>query len=45
MSAKIIDGKAVAAGCRAELKKKVESLKAAGNTPRHAVVLVGDDSA
>lgn len=45
MSAKIIDGKAVAAGCRAELKKKVETLKAAGITPGLAVVLVGEDSA
>lgn len=45
MSAKIIDGKAVAAGCRAELKKQVETLKAAGITPGLAVVLVGEDPA
>ena len=45
MSAKIIDGKAVAAGCRAELKKQVETLKATGITPGLAVVLVGEDSA
>ena len=41
MSAKIIDGKAVAAQCRAELKIQVEALKAEGITPGLAVVLVG----
>ena len=45
MSAKIIDGKAVAAGCRAELKKQVETQKAAGIAPGLAVVLVGEDPA
>ena len=45
MSAKIIDGKAVAAQCRAELKIQVEALKAEGITPGLAVVLVGEDSA
>ena len=40
MSAKIIDGKAVAAQCRAELKIQVEALKADGITPGLAVVLV-----
>ena len=41
MSAKIIDGKAAAAQCRAELKIQVEALKAEGITPGLAVVLVG----
>ncbi|HPY89393.1 MAG TPA: bifunctional methylenetetrahydrofolate dehydrogenase/methenyltetrahydrofolate cyclohydrolase FolD [Lentisphaeria bacterium] len=46
MSAIIIDGKQVAADIRAELKAKVEKLKAtAGVTPGLAVVLVGDDPA
>lgn len=45
MSAKIIDGKAVAAQCRAELKIQVEALKAEGITPGLAVVLVGEDPA
>ena len=45
MSAKIIDGKAVAAQCRAELKIQVEALKAEDITPGLAVVLVGEDPA
>ena len=45
MSAKIIDGKAAAAQCRAELKIQVEALKAEGITPGLAVVLVGEDPA
>jgi methylenetetrahydrofolate dehydrogenase (NADP+)/methenyltetrahydrofolate cyclohydrolase len=46
MSAIIIDGKQVAADIRAELKAKVEKLKATtGITPGLAVVLVGDDPA
>ena len=45
MSAKIIDGKAVAAQCRAELKIQVETLKAEGITPGLVVVLVGEDPA
>ena len=46
MSAIIIDGKQVAADIRAELKAKVEKLKATtGVTPGLAVVLVGDDPA
>lgn len=43
--AKKIDGKAVAAAVRAELKEEVAALTAAGNTPALAVILVGDDPA
>jgi methylenetetrahydrofolate dehydrogenase (NADP+)/methenyltetrahydrofolate cyclohydrolase len=45
MTAKIIDGKQVAAEMRAELKDKVTLLKAKGVTPGLAVVLVGEDPA
>ncbi len=45
MTAKIIDGKQVAADMRAELKAEVERLKAKGIVPGLAVVLVGDDPA
>ncbi|MHC4989033.1 MAG: tetrahydrofolate dehydrogenase/cyclohydrolase catalytic domain-containing protein, partial [Planctomycetota bacterium] len=45
MTARIIDGKQVAAEMRAELKEKVAELKAKGVTPGLAVVLVGDDPA
>ena len=45
MSAVIIDGKKVAAQLRAELKEKVEALRAAGTVPGLAVVLVGDNPA
>jgi methylenetetrahydrofolate dehydrogenase (NADP+)/methenyltetrahydrofolate cyclohydrolase len=45
MTAKIIDGKQVAADMRAELKAEVEKLKAKGVVPGLAVVLVGDDPA
>lgn len=45
MTAKIIDGKALAAGFRQELKKKVEQLKTAGIFPGLAVILAGDDQA
>jgi methylenetetrahydrofolate dehydrogenase (NADP+)/methenyltetrahydrofolate cyclohydrolase len=44
-SAKIIDGKAVAAAIRAECKTRVAALKARGITPGLAVVLVGSDPA
>ena len=40
-----IDGKAIAAAVRAELKEEVATLTAAGNTPTLAVILVGDDPA
>ena len=45
MSAKIIDGKAVAAQCRSELKTQVDALKAEGIIPGLAVILVGEDPA
>ena len=45
MSAKIIDGKAIAAAVNKETRRRVEALKAAGKTPGLAVVLVGDDPA
>jgi methylenetetrahydrofolate dehydrogenase (NADP+)/methenyltetrahydrofolate cyclohydrolase len=45
MSAKIIDGKAIAAKVRARIGGKVETLKQQGITPGLAVVLVGDDPA
>ncbi|MCI8624463.1 MAG: bifunctional methylenetetrahydrofolate dehydrogenase/methenyltetrahydrofolate cyclohydrolase FolD [Provencibacterium sp.] len=45
MAATIIDGKAVSAEVRAELKKEVEALGGRGVTPGLAVVLVGDDDA
>lgn len=45
MTAKIIDGKAIAAGIRADLAKEVEKLTAQGNTPGLDVVLVGDNPA
>lgn len=45
MSAKIIDGKAIAAKVRQQIGIKVAELKAKGITPGLAVVLVGDDPA
>ncbi len=45
MSARIIDGKAVADTIRVELRKEVESLRASGVVPRLAVILAGDDAA
>ena len=45
MTAKIIDGKQVAAEMRAELKEKVAELKTKGVVPGLAVVLVGEDPA
>ncbi len=45
MTAKIIDGKQVAADMRAELKAEVAELKKKGVTPGLAVVLVGEDPA
>jgi methylenetetrahydrofolate dehydrogenase (NADP+)/methenyltetrahydrofolate cyclohydrolase len=46
MSAEIIDGKKIAAEIRAELKAKVQELKATrGITPGLAVILVGEDPA
>ncbi len=45
MTARIIDGKQIAAQMREELKQKVAALKAKGVTPGLAVVLVGEDPA
>ncbi len=45
MSAQIIDGKAVAAKVRAEVKAEADRLKARGVQPGLAVVLVGEDPA
>ena len=46
MSARLIDGKAFAAGLRARIAAEVAALEAAhGVTPGLAVVLVGDDPA
>ncbi|PWM35097.1 MAG: bifunctional methylenetetrahydrofolate dehydrogenase/methenyltetrahydrofolate cyclohydrolase FolD [Clostridiales bacterium] len=45
MMAVIIDGKAVSASLRQELKAEVEALKAGGVTPGLAVVIVGNDDA
>ena len=44
-TARIIDGKAFAAGLRARLADHVTALKAQGVTPGLAVVLVGEDPA
>jgi methylenetetrahydrofolate dehydrogenase (NADP+)/methenyltetrahydrofolate cyclohydrolase len=45
MSAKIIDGKQIAADIREELKAKVASLKEQGIVPGLGVILVGEDPA
>ena len=45
MTAKLIDGKALAASIRADLKVRVQSLKERGHCPGLAVVLVGDNPA
>ena len=45
MTAKIIDGKQVAADMRAELKDEVAKLKEQGIVPGLGVILVGDDPA
>lgn len=45
MTAKIIDGKAIAQEIRADLAKHVAQLTAQGNTPGLTVVLVGDNPA
>src|SRR5438132_1482937 len=45
VSARIIDGKAIAAAYRAELKLRVDRLRGAGIVPTLAVVIVGDDPA
>lgn len=45
MTARVIDGKALAARLRAELLPRIEALKACGQAPGLAVLLVGDDPA
>lgn len=45
MSAKVIDGKAIAKDVKAELKKEIEELGEKGIRPGLAAVLVGDDPA
>src|SRR5512134_3257831 len=45
MTARIIDGKALAASLRSELLPRIHRLTAAGHRPGLAVVLVGDDPA
>src|SRR3990172_358575 len=45
MSAKIIDGKQIAADIRAELKAEVAKLKTKGIVPGLSVILVGADPA
>ncbi len=45
MSARIIDGKAIAQDLRAELKVRVDRLRERGVVPGLAVVIVGDDPA
>lgn len=45
MTAKIIDGKAIAAEVRAEVKDEAETLSGKGVTPGLATVLVGEDPA
>jgi len=45
MTARIIDGKALAATLRSELAPRIAAAAAAGETPGLAVILVGDDPA
>lgn len=45
MSAKIIDGKAIAEKIRAQIKREVEELKGKGITPGLVTILVGDNPA
>jgi methylenetetrahydrofolate dehydrogenase (NADP+) / methenyltetrahydrofolate cyclohydrolase len=45
MTAKIIDGKAIAQEVRAEWKMRADALKARGITPGLAVIIVGEDPA
>ena len=45
MSARILDGKAVAAKVRSEVAERVRALHDTGITPGLAAVLVGDDQA
>jgi methylenetetrahydrofolate dehydrogenase (NADP+)/methenyltetrahydrofolate cyclohydrolase len=45
MTARIIDGKAIAQEVRAEWKARADALKARGTTPGLAVIIVGEDPA
>jgi methylenetetrahydrofolate dehydrogenase (NADP+)/methenyltetrahydrofolate cyclohydrolase len=45
MPAQVIDGKAIAAGVRASLKPRIDTLLARGVRPRLAVILAGDNPA
>jgi methylenetetrahydrofolate dehydrogenase (NADP+)/methenyltetrahydrofolate cyclohydrolase len=45
MTARILDGKAIAAAVRAEVRAKVDGLRARGLVPALSVVLVGEDPA
>ncbi|HEY6095207.1 MAG TPA: bifunctional methylenetetrahydrofolate dehydrogenase/methenyltetrahydrofolate cyclohydrolase FolD [Gallionellaceae bacterium] len=45
MTARIIDGKAIAQEVRAEWKVRADALKARGTTPGLAVIIVGEDPA
>ena len=45
MTAELIDGKAIAAAMRAELKTQIDALAERGVVPGLAVILVGDDPA
>ncbi|MFN3564617.1 MAG: bifunctional methylenetetrahydrofolate dehydrogenase/methenyltetrahydrofolate cyclohydrolase FolD [Burkholderiaceae bacterium] len=45
MTARLIDGKALAASVRAGLKPRIDALAALGQRPGLAVILVGDDPA
>ncbi len=45
MTARIIDGKAIAQEVRAEWKLRVDALRARGITPGLAVIIVGEDAA
>jgi methylenetetrahydrofolate dehydrogenase (NADP+)/methenyltetrahydrofolate cyclohydrolase len=45
MTARIIDGKAIARDLRSALKVRADALKARGMTPGLAVIIVGDDPA
>ncbi len=45
MTARIIDGKAIAQEVRAEWKQRADALKARGVTPGLAVIIVGEDPA
>lgn len=45
MTARIIDGKSIAAQIRADLVPRIDALKGRGISPRLAAVLVGDDPA